>query len=83
MEKSARLGSQHVFGAESTRRPDSLQRAGASGDRHQLLVRPGSDVGAMEEEALGEEERREWSELNVKQRHQRHRMRMRVRDDYE
>ena len=44
-----------MFGAESTRRPDSLQRAGASGDRHQLLVRPGSDVGAMDEEALGEE----------------------------
>ena len=44
-----------MFGAESITRPDSLQRAGASGDRHQLLVRPGSDVGAMDEEALGEE----------------------------
>ena len=44
-----------MCGAESTKRPDSLQRAGASGSRHQLLVRPGSDVGALDEEALGEE----------------------------
>ena len=44
-----------LFGAESTRRPDSLQRAGASGDQHQLLVRPGIEVETLDEEALGDE----------------------------
>ena len=33
-----------VFGTESAIRPDSLQRAGASGLLHQLLVRFGNDV---------------------------------------
>ena len=49
-----------------------------------FLCGPGSDVEVLDEEALGEErERRERSELDVEQRHQRHKMRMRVRDDYE
>ena len=44
LEKLASLGSQPVFGTESAIRPDSLQRAGASGLWHQLLVRFGNDV---------------------------------------
>ena len=39
-------------------RPDSLQRAGASGLLHQLLVRFGTDVETLDEEALGDE----WSD---------------------
>ena len=49
-----------VFGAESTRWPDSLQRAGASEKKNQLLAWSGSGVGALDEEALGEE----WSDGN-------------------
>ena len=44
-----------VFGAESAIRPDSLQRAGASGLWHQLLVRFGNDVETLDDEALGDE----------------------------
>ena len=44
-----------MFGAESTIRRDSLQRAGASGLLHQLLVRFGNDVETLDDEALGDE----------------------------
>ena len=47
-----------MFGAESAIRPDSLQRAGALGLLHRLLVRFGTDVETQEDEALGDE----WSE---------------------
>ena len=44
-----------MFGAESATRPDSLQRAGALGLRHQLLVRFGKDIETLDDEALGDE----------------------------
>ena len=44
-----------MLGAESTIRPDSLQRVGASGLLHQLLVRFGNDVETLDDEALGDE----------------------------
>ena len=46
---------QHAFGAGSAIRSDSLQRAGALGLRHQLLVRFGNDVETLDDEALGDE----------------------------
>ena len=50
-----KLRSLLVFGAESAIRPDSLQRAGALGLLHQLLVRFGNDVGTLDDEALRDE----------------------------
>ena len=44
-----------MFGAESAIRPDLLQRAGASGLWHQLLVRLGNDVETLDDEAMGDE----------------------------
>ena len=67
-----------MFGAESTIRRDSLQRAGASGLLHQLLVRFGNDVETLDDEALGDECSVEKKSLtwrnDIKER-----MRMRVR----
>ena len=68
-----------VFGAESAIRPDSLPRAGAHGLLHRLLVRCGTDVETLDDEALGDE----WSEgkltNGIRSNHIRDRMEMRMR----
>ena len=55
LEKLAKLGSTPVFGADSGIWSDSLQRTGASGLLHQLLVRFRYVVETMDDEALCDE----------------------------